>query len=146
MGGMRSVTVADIAAFGPTLVVVPQADHELLACGGTIAMLRDAEVPVSVRVVQQPPEVGLLRAARELWSALEELQVATVLHALAGRTARRRPAGTVQRAVRGVLRVCAGGAGDARRGYVRLRRSAARRLRRNSTIRTSTMPAENAAQ
>lgn len=60
--------------FGPTLVVAPHQDDETLGCGGAIALLRRAGVPVSVLFVSDgtgshpnspsyPPE--RLRATRE---------------------------------------------------------------------------------
>lgn len=40
-----------VACLGPTLVVAPHADDESLACGGLIALLRDAAIAVGVVVV-----------------------------------------------------------------------------------------------
>lgn len=72
-----------VRAFGPTLVVAPHQDDETLGCGGAIALLRRAGVPVSVLFVSDgtgshpnspshPPE--RLRATREA-EALAALRI-----------------------------------------------------------------------
>jgi LmbE family N-acetylglucosaminyl deacetylase len=72
-----------VQEFGPTLVIAPHQDDETLGCGGTIALLRRAGVPVSVLFVSDgtgshprstayPP--ARLRATREA-EALAALRV-----------------------------------------------------------------------
>jgi LmbE family N-acetylglucosaminyl deacetylase len=75
-----------VAAFGPTLVIAPHPDDESLGCGGAIALLRGAGLPVHVLLVSDgsgshpgsrrfpPPVLAALRE-RELRAALALLGV-----------------------------------------------------------------------
>jgi LmbE family N-acetylglucosaminyl deacetylase len=47
----QPIGVSDLEAFGTTLVIAPHADDESLGCGGTIALLRQAGVPVNILLV-----------------------------------------------------------------------------------------------
>ncbi|MGI4021162.1 MAG: PIG-L deacetylase family protein [Janthinobacterium lividum] len=80
------LTTDDLLKFGSTVIIAPHPDDESLGCGGTIALLRKADLPVHVIFVSDgtlshpnskkfPTEK--LKALRE-WEALNALQVLNV--------------------------------------------------------------------
>jgi LmbE family N-acetylglucosaminyl deacetylase len=76
------VPPSGVRAFGPTVVVAPHPDDEVLGCGGTIALLRAYGVPVHV-VIASDGAASHPRSQRFPASLMRELRKAETLEGLA---------------------------------------------------------------